>query len=597
MFIKLNPLAEPKVVIVAPDSICYKGNEAYLATKLLLPSKISPKDIIFYSVPKGKLTKTVATPLLEELAEYLKTQGIEYLAVVSADLFKFITKSKNFSLQVGSLVEGAKDKKFNFEGVKVIPVLSPIVLNKFPNKIDQVNQGLSVIKQCSIGNTENLNTGKDVRKFKKEVVAVTKKEVLESLKALLKEPRLFVDIETTGLEWYNKELLTMSFTGDGEVAYCIAIHKKYHDKDTYNYIKKALKKFLIKYQNELGKELIGHNWVGFDQAFITHEIMRDKDFSASVVPYINNYNPQDTLFMAYILYNSTERQSLSLKKLAYKYLGDWDAKIDQKNLYNTPLAEVAHYNNLDVLATKLIYDELFPEIEKQGFTKVLKDWHTYGKQLLKLKMVGLRVDLEKTKNLKEELGTKIIEHKAKLNNIEKVKEAAVYLAKEKAKKRNKILKTKQTTWQEEYEDFNPNSNAHKQYLFFEVLKLEPISFSRLTDKPSTDKDSLKSWLEDAKVAKEAKTIIEHIMEITLAQKIHSTYLKNMIEGVVEVAPNDFRIFANFNQTATITGRLSSSGVINMQTIPSSSAYGKEVKKLFIAPDGYFLASIDYSALN
>ncbi len=60
---------------------------------------------------------------------------------------------------------------------------------------------------------------------------------------------------------------------------------------------------------------------------------------------------------------------------------------------------------------------------------------------------------------------------------------------------------------------------------------------------------------------------------------------------------DYRIFSNFNQTVTITGRLSSSGMINFQNIPSNSKYGKEIKKLFIPPEGYIYAGSDFNSLE
>jgi len=43
--------------------------------------------------------------------------------------------------------------------------------------------------------------------------------------------------------------------------------------------------------------------------------------------------------------------------------------------------------------------------------------------------------------------------------------------------------------------------------------------------------------------------------------------------------------------------LSSSGDINLQTIPNSSKYGERVKELFIAPDGFVLGAADYNALE
>ena len=147
------------------------------------------------------------------------------------------------------------------------------------------------------------------------------------------------------------------------------------------------------------------------------------------------------------------------------------------------------------------------------------------------------------------------------------------------------------------DEFNPSSPKQKQLLFFDVMGLPGIKKSKTSGDWSTDAETLKAWLSDPSISEDKKEVITAIMEYQLAQKIESTYVSTILESSVEVAPGDYRIFANFNQTATITGRLSSSGDINFQTVPSSSKYGKEVKKLFIAPEGFVMATADYSALE
>ena len=102
------------------------------------------------------------------------------------------------------------------------------------------------------------------------------------------------------------------------------------------------------------------------------------------------------------------------------------------------------------------------------------------------------------------------------------------------------------------------------------MNLPVINTSKKTKEPSTDAETLTTWINSTDLEEEKRETVRIIHDYMLAQKILSTYLENMITGCVEVARNDFRIFANFNQTSVISGRLSSSGVINMQTIPSAS---------------------------
>lgn len=73
------------------------------------------------------------------------------------------------------------------------------------------------------------------------------------------------------------------------------------------------------------------------------------------------------------------------------------------------------------------------------------------------------------------------------------------------------------------------------------------------------------------------------------KKLHSTYVESLIQKVDETG----RIHTTYNQSAVSTGRLASSNP-NLQNIPVSSAYGKQIKSCFMATPGHTLLSFDYS---
>lgn len=86
-------------------------------------------------------------------------------------------------------------------------------------------------------------------------------------------------------------------------------------------------------------------------------------------------------------------------------------------------------------------------------------------------------------------------------------------------------------------------------------------------------------------------IIDEILEYRKYSKIVSTYIEGLTKYII-----DGKIYTTFNQTMTQTGRLSSSDP-NLQNISIKSEEGREIRKAFEAPAGFWLLSADYSQVE
>ena len=87
-------------------------------------------------------------------------------------------------------------------------------------------------------------------------------------------------------------------------------------------------------------------------------------------------------------------------------------------------------------------------------------------------------------------------------------------------------------------------------------------------------------------------IIDDILEYRHVSKLKSTYTT----ALTEAADENGRLHTDFKQALTATGRLSSAEP-NLQNIPIRTKLGREMRRFFIADEGYTLVDADYSQIE
>ncbi len=142
---------------------------------------------------------------------------------------------------------------------------------------------------------------------------------------------------------------------------------------------------------------------------------------------------------------------------------------------------------------------------------------------------------------------------------------------------------KQSIYMQAGGEFNINSPKQLGEVLFVRLGLP--CFKKTKSGFSTDAETLEEL-------RSHSPIIDDILEYRQVTKLIGTYAA----ALPEVADESDRIHTEFKQALTATGRLSSADP-NLQNIPIRTKMGRQMRRYFIAREGYSLVDADYSQIE
>lgn len=133
------------------------------------------------------------------------------------------------------------------------------------------------------------------------------------------------------------------------------------------------------------------------------------------------------------------------------------------------------------------------------------------------------------------------------------------------------------------EQFNISSPKQLGEILFEKLGLP--AKKKTKSGYSTNAEVLESLMDK-------HPIVPLVVEYRTLTKLNSTY----VDGLLKQIKPDGRVHSIFKQTETRTGRISSTEP-NMQNIPVRKEIGRNMRKFFVASEGYTLLDADYSQIE
>ncbi|MDB9450429.1 DNA polymerase I [Dolichospermum circinale] len=269
----------------------------------------------------------------------------------------------------------------------------------------------------------------------------------------------------------------------------------------------------------------------------------------------------DTMLASYLI---NPDSSHNLTDLSLRYLGlsgksYGDLVPKGKTIADISISAVADYCGMDVYSTFGLVPKLREKLaETPTLYKLLNEVEQPLEAVLaELEYTGVRINSAYLKELSQQLEIELA----------RLEITATEIAGEK---------------------FNLGSPKQLSHILFEKLGLSTKYSRKIQTGYSTDAATLEKLQEVDNTG-----FVEAIIENRTLSKLKSTYV-DALPALVH--PKSQRLHTDFNQTATSTGRLSSSHP-NLQNIPIRTAFSRQIRKAFLPESGWLMVAADYSQIE
>jgi len=463
----------------------------------------------------------------------IDTDDYDWVILVGSDALKYFTKINSVTEYSGKKVEG-----------KFLPIINPAML-RFKPEVQKVwdSSKESVIAHIA-GEVKDVIIDSSIS-FGIQDTEEANAYIQAAIDAPL--PYIALDSETTGLYPRDGHMLGISLANcDQKGAY---IDTECFDETTEELLQELFNK----------KTVVFHN-AKFDMAFFEYHF----NFKFPVF--------EDTMLLHYLIDENPGTHGLKQLTMKFTPYGDYEKPMydwidsykkangilkSQFNWGDIPFDIMKTYAGMDALCTFILYEKFSKIKQNKKLNWVYENILIPGCRFLTdIQDNGVPFDRKRLEFSQEEMQKDIDTAVASLYENPAIRKFEEIQGKE----------------------FNPNSTVQLRKLMFDFLGLRPTGKKTGTGADSTDAEVLNELAEQSEVP-------ALILSIRQKSKIKNTYLDKIIPQL----DRDSRLRTGFNLHSTTSGRLSSSGKLNMQQLPRDNP---TVKGCIKAAPGHKIVAMD-----